>query len=158
MYCPNCGSDNSETKKFCPSCGVKLQTIVQALTTEQSSNQETNKPIESKQKSRQRAMLPGLFLILMGIIISLMGADSFESKAITDIGVIVMVIGMGLVAYKRMGQGSRSKPPQNPTLPSPAAQTVKMLPNTLSGEPISITEHTTRELDLTFVDSGKLSK
>ncbi len=103
-------------------------------------------------------MLPGLFFILLGIVISLMGADSFESKAITDIGIIVMVIGMGLVAYKSMGQRSSSKPLQNPTFSSPKEQTVRMLPDTPSGEPISITEHTTRELDLAFIDSGKISK
>ena len=159
MFCPNCGKDNSETKNFCPSCGLKLQTIVQALTTEQSSNQETNKPIESKQKSRQQAILPGLFLILTGIIISLIGADGFASKAITDIGVIVAIIGMGLIAYKGLGQGSsRSKPLQNSPAILPTVQTVRLLPDMQTGEPISITEHTTRELDLAFVDSGKRPK
>lgn len=104
-------------------------------------------------------MLPGLFLILTGIIISLMGADGFGSKAITDIGVIVAIIGMGLIAYKGLGQGSnKSKPLQNSPAISPAAQTVRLLPTMQTGEPISITEHTTRELDLAFVDSGKLSK
>ena len=152
MFCPNCGKDNSETKNFCPLCGLKLQTIVQALTTEQSSNQETNKPIESKQKSRQQAMLPSLFLILMGIIISLIGADGFASKAITDIGVIVAIIGMGLIAYKGLGQGSSM---QNSPAISPAAQTVRLLPTMPTGEPISITEHTTRELDLSFGSNKK---
>ena len=148
MYCPNCGRDNSGTKNFCPSCGLKLQTIVQALTTEQASNQETNKPIESKQKSRQQAILPGLFLILMGIIISLIGADGFASKAITDIGVIVAIIGMGLIAYKGLGQGSNKSKPlhYSPTIQT-NAQTVLLLPSSIV-EPISITEHTTRELEL----------
>jgi zinc-ribbon domain len=155
MFCPNCGRDNSGTKKFCPSCGLKLQTIAEVLTNEQA---PLVQPIISKPKSRQQAMLPGLFLILTGIIISLMGADGFANKAITDIGVIVAIIGMGLIAYKGLGQGnSKSKSLQNSPAISPAA-TVRLLPAMPTEEPISITEHTTRELDLAFVDSGKLSK
>lgn len=156
MFCPNCGKDNSETKNFCPSCGLKLQTIVQALTTEHSSNLETNKSKESKQNSRQQAILPGLFLILTGIIISLIGADGFASKAITDIGVIVAIIGMGLVAYKGIQNSNRSKSIKNSQANLSAKQTVELLPS-LTAEPISITEHTTRELELSFVSNKKIS-
>lgn len=147
MFCPSCGRDNSRTKKFCPSCGLKLATVVQALTTEQSSNQETNKPIKSKQKSRQQAILPGLFLILTGIIISLIGADGFANKAITDIGVIVAIIGMGLIGYKGIQNSNRSKSVQNSPTIQTNAQTVPLLSSPIV-EPISITEHTTRELNL----------
>ena len=32
MYCPTCGSNQSEGKKFCTICGTNLQIITQALT------------------------------------------------------------------------------------------------------------------------------
>ena len=31
MFCPNCGRDNSQEKKFCASCGTNLEAVSQAL-------------------------------------------------------------------------------------------------------------------------------
>ena len=31
MFCPNCGKDNANGRKFCASCGTNLETISQAL-------------------------------------------------------------------------------------------------------------------------------
>ncbi len=31
MFCPNCGRDNTQEKKFCASCGTNLEAVSQAL-------------------------------------------------------------------------------------------------------------------------------
>ena len=31
MFCPNCGRDNSQEKKFCASCSIKLEAVSQEL-------------------------------------------------------------------------------------------------------------------------------
>ena len=153
MFCPNCGKDNSATKKFCPSCGLKLQTIAQVLTDEQAQNQEVDKPMQSK--SWQNALLSSFSFIFLGIIISLIGRDAFDSQLITDLGAIVAILGMGLVVYRGIQNSNRSKPVQNSQASMIAAQTVELLPSPIE-EPSSITEHTTRELNLNFVNSNPL--
>ncbi len=154
MYCPNCGKDNSATKKFCPSCGLKLQTIAQVLTVEHSENREADKQVKSRRM--QNAVMTSFSFIFLGIIISLIGRDAFENQLITDLGAIVAIFGMGLVVYKGIQNSNMSKRLQNSQANLSAAQTVELLPSPTE-MPNSITEHTTRELDLAFVNNKKIS-
>jgi zinc-ribbon domain len=154
MFCPNCGKDNTATKKFCTSCGLKLQTIAQFLTIEQSENREADKQVKSRRM--QNAVMTSFSFIFLGIIISLIGRDAFENQLITDLGAIVAILGMGLVVYRGIQNSNRSKPVQNSQANRPTVETVELLPLPIA-EPISITENTTRELDLSFASKKKIS-
>jgi zinc-ribbon domain len=151
MFCPSCGKDNSSTKKFCTACGLKLQSIAEILTDEQSPNNDKT----IKARSMQKALAGSFLFIFLGIIISMIGRDAFDSKLITDLGAILAILGMGLVVYTGIRNSNRSKPVQDLPANLTAAQTVELLPSTIE-MPISISEHTTRELDLKFVNSNPL--
>ncbi len=148
MFCPKCGRENLEGKKFCPSCGLKLQAFIEAMTHEQTSQQEVdNSPeISSLPPKRWRgAPAYGLFVVILGVLIALLG-NMLANPVVANIGVMIMVLGMGSIGFFEMlRRGRRSAAsPSAKTLP-PKVQTAK-LPTTI--EPSSITEHTTRKLEL----------
>ena len=77
MYCPNCGKENAEGRRFCRSCGLSLQVIVPALAGESSTivEEEENsvQPVSRMQAAWQNPLIYALLLIVFGVI---MGAVS----------------------------------------------------------------------------------
>lgn len=150
MFCPNCSREDLEMKNYCPSCGLRLEGIVQALTNELTPHQKDGKTPASSRLKRQRwqMFLPGGFLMMiLGIIIAILGKKSLANPVLADIGAIMAVLGMGLIGYfgiALMQRGLKNKPPTK-MMPHDN-QTVKLLPLQVV-EPGSITENTTRELD-----------
>lgn len=49
MYCPNCGKTNSEEQKFCRSCGLSLEKVLQSLVEQRPSTE-----IDNNFRERQR--------------------------------------------------------------------------------------------------------
>ncbi len=146
MFCPNCGRQSLAGKKFCPSCGLKLRSFVEALANEQSAKQEGDKSPDDA-RPRQKSWLPalgsGLFAVLLGTLIALLG-NTLANHLVINIGVMITVLGMGGVMFYAITQRSRRSPLLQNSIP-PNAPTVQLPPNP---EPSSITEHTTRKLEL----------
>src|SRR5262245_63482888 len=65
MYCPNCGSNQSEGKKFCTICGTNLQIVTQALTG-QLSPVYSPPPIHPYEIERQHETAKGIRLEMIG--------------------------------------------------------------------------------------------
>lgn len=149
MFCPNCGRENLAGKKFCPSCGLKLQAIQQALSQEQGEFPAAvpmPKAPGSFPPNGLRFLTSGFFVMMLGVIVGILGKNTLANKTIADIGAILAVLGIGLIGYfgiTMMGAGiNRSAKPRS----LPTNHQTKELPPTI--EPESITEHTTRQLDL----------
>ena len=152
MYCPNCGKENPEARRFCRSCGLSLQTIAPALAGESPTIGEVEnsvQPVSRMQAAWQNPLIYALLLIIFGVI---MGAVSerapLRSQTAHDIGTIIALLGVGLLGLKGVmlvvAPPGHSPPPKRVT---PVEQTFQLKPSLLSARPASVTENTTRQLD-----------
>ncbi len=160
MYCPDCGKENPAGQKFCRSCGLSLKPVSQALAGElvpadESVNSKANSTVvlQGEQRFWQNPLIYALLLILLGIIIGVVGDKVVNTKTVSDIGTIVALLGIGLLGFK--GVMLVIAPPRYSPRSQPAPQIVEpSRPRSLSAEPPSVTENTTRQLDAT-VESRK---
>ena len=160
MYCPNCGKENAEGRRFCRSCGLSLQTIAPALAGESpttSMEESSVEPISRFQAAWQNPLIYALLLIVFGVI---MGAVSerapLRSQTAHDIGTIIALLGVGLLGLKGVMlivAPPRPLPPVKRVMQ--VEQTSQLKPSLLSAEPQSVTENTTRELDASIEGTKK---
>jgi len=153
MYCPNCGKENPEARRFCRSCGLSLQSIAPASAGESPTNVEGEEdwvqPVSRMQAAWQNPLIYALLLIVFGVI---MGAVSerapLRSQTAHDIGTIIALLGVGLLGLKGVmlivAPPSHSPPVKRVMQ---VEQTSQLKPSLLSAEPPSVTENTTRQLD-----------
>ena len=160
MYCPNCGKENAEGRRFCRSCGLSLQTIDPALGGESPTTVEEEEnsvqPVSRMQAAWQNPLIYAVLLIVFGVI---MGAVSerapLRSQTAHDIGTMIALLGVGLLGLKGVMlivASPRQSPPVKRVMQ--VEQTSQLKPSLLSAEPPSVTENTTRELDASL-ESGK---
>ena len=148
MFCPNCGRENSENQKFCTSCGLKLPVVPQIASGE--------KPVDyvpvyfyTEPKIWQNPLIYGLFIIAVGMFMMMFGRRAFGDKTITDIGTVIALIGAGLLGLKGiflvLQQAGVMQFPKHQIKQQqlPPRQQSAIQP----GEPVSVVEHTTRNLD-----------
>jgi len=160
MYCPNCGKENAEGRRFCRSCGLSLQTIAPALAGESPTTVEEEdsvQPVSRLQAAWQNPLIYALLLIVFGVI---MGAVSerapLRSQTAHDIGTIIALLGVGLLGLKGVMlivAPPRPLPPVKRVMQ--VEQTSQLKPSLLSAEPPSVTENTTRELDASIEGTKK---
>ena len=142
-------------QRFCCSCGLSLLRISHALAHELSATESVGKSVESsveevsrEQKGWQNPFLYGLLIIMLGLIIAIFGKMILVEKLVSDIGVVIALLGVGLLGSK----GVLIMLPQSKILPTSEAmlhgEPMTKLPTALhSGELASVTEHTTRTLE-----------
>src|SRR5688572_27291947 len=98
MYCPNCGNQNSTDQKFCRSCGLGLQKVVQTL-----SEQLPTKLDVSLQQKKERLEKLGVAAlsvfgvgaaipVLYGIFYKMMYT---QGKVIAGLGLLALIIVLG---------------------------------------------------------------
>jgi hypothetical protein len=151
MYCPSCGNENPEGRKFCRSCGLSLQLIAPALSGEspEGSPKETSVERLSRwQAAWQNPFIYALMLILLGVLLGAIGETPLRSQTARDIGTIIALLGVGLLGLK--GVMMIVAPPRLAApvrRVTPVEQTPGPRLNLLSAEPPSVTENTTRQLD-----------
>jgi hypothetical protein len=153
MYCPNCGKENPTQTKFCRSCGLGLDKIVQSLSEQMG---ETHQEMELQKKKHQVERWLTILLgttgtifvgfVLWGIIYKLIivkgaGLEGFALLAI----ILGMVSALVLVLYKQYLINQAAKlAKQSPQLQNPVKPKSLQEP---SFQPIgSVTEHTTELL------------
>gem|GEM_PF-1484522 len=67
MFCPRCGSNQSEGKRFCTSCGTNLLVVTQALTGQShQSVQYMPPPLSPLELERQRQFAKGIKFTIIG--------------------------------------------------------------------------------------------
>jgi predicted nucleic acid-binding Zn ribbon protein len=151
MYCPNCGKENPEKPGFCRSCGLGLRTISQALVNELSATKSDDSSIEIVEPEQRRWRNPlmyGFLMLLLGMVIVIFGKKIAVEQLIADLGVLIAVLGIGLLGFNGVSliRSQSSSSPRTKTLleSKPTTELPQALP---SGEPASVTEHTTRHFE-----------
>ena len=156
MYCPGCGKENSAEQRFCRSCGLSLLMISQTLAHELAATKSADTPVEivkREQKRWQSPLLYGFFILVLGLTIIFFGKKVLAEQLVADMGTLISVLGAGLIALKGVFlvlRDSRYLPPPETV---PKAVPTTELPHALrSGEPASVTEHTTRQFEPIYSD------
>jgi hypothetical protein len=150
MYCPKCGKENSESQKFCRSCGLSLQPISHALVHELTPTKPAVDPDQipgPERKRWQNSLAYGFFMLILGMIIVIFGRKIVVEQLIADIGVLIAMLGIGLFGFKGvlLILGDSRNPQQSQLLES--KPTAKLPTQLHAGEAPSVTEHTTRNFE-----------
>lgn len=151
MYCPNCGKENPEEPRFCRSCGLGLRAISEALVDELSatnSDGSANEVAEPEQKRWRNPIVYAFLMLLLGMAIVIFGKKIAVEQLIADLGMLIAMLGIGLLGFKGVGliffQSDSSRQSKPLLKGKPTTELPTALP---SGEPASITEHTTRQFE-----------
>ena len=151
MYCPKCGKENSEKPRFCRSCGLGLQTISQALVNELSATKSDDSSIQivqSEQKRWRSPLMYGFIMLLLGMAIIIFGKKIAVEQLIADLGTLIAVLGVGLLGFQGVSLiRSQSNPSHESQTLLKGKPTTELPPALPSGEPASVTEHTTRHFE-----------
>ena len=160
MYCPNCGKTNSAEQKYCRSCGLQLEQIVQSLV-----NQLSAPDADSKLVARQHNLdrlirivavsTISLFVgaVLWGILYSIiLGKGEVLAGSIFLAIIIGMVLFGVLMLYRESLTTKPSKQKSSPdALVSDAA---KLLSEPRYESVPSVVERTTELLTVNRKDSA----
>ena len=134
MYCPTCGSNQSEGKKFCTICGTNLQIITQALSGQLSPVYSAPPIPHPYEIERQRETAKGIRLAIIGggfLTVKFFGVifsgSSFLSP-LSFIGFILLAIGVSkLIAYRQTDTAPQvpvARPIQPPSFPQNEIATI----------------------------------
>ncbi|HEX6733087.1 MAG TPA: zinc-ribbon domain-containing protein [Pyrinomonadaceae bacterium] len=150
MYCPNCGKTNSADQKFCRSCGLRLEQVVQSLA-EQLTAPDADSKLVERQHSLDRwikiiaASTASLFVgaVLWGIIYSII---IVKGEVLAGSIFLAVIIGLVLFALLTLYRESLTKksPKQPPSLTT--ADTAKLLSEPRMEPLPSVVEGTTELL------------
>jgi hypothetical protein len=162
MYCPNCGKTNSREQKFCRSCGLSLEKVVQSLIEQLPAADIDRKLRERRRKVELWATILAtggisafVLAVLWGIIYKMIIVEGHVAGGLVFLAVIVAIIGSALLMLYRESLAKASKRPSLEPESSPPADTAKLLPEP-SYEPIaSVTESTTELLPVERKERGR---
>ena len=156
LFCPNCGSENSEEQRFCRKCGLHLQTIAQVVA-HQLNASRTQQALTSVAESRtiwHNPLIYGLMFLVLGIVVSAIGKSGLVNvQGIIDVGTILSMLGVVFFVIKGIFVFQHLRfshlPPE-----MKKADTTKELPHLLEEkeQPPSITEFTTRNFDPVYAE------
>ncbi|HYL99470.1 MAG TPA: DUF3040 domain-containing protein [Blastocatellia bacterium] len=172
MYCPNCGKKNSGQEKYCRSCGLHLNVIIQVTGAEVAGLRKRSREIAEQSESesprgmlvRRPRMSPLGFLIVMtGVLIAFLGGAAFSSHWIAVAGTLVMIIGMIVLGLQAMNAGNSRRRALGAGGPADFDESTVPERNLVPGgqlypAPPSITEVTTRSLDAGLEVSNEKSR
>ena len=136
MYCPRCGSPNSDTTKFCRQCGLGLQQVtgyVASGGTAPLPPQPVQPPVNPLAKAtegltpKQKMILAILLMVLSPAIFGTFGAvTGFEDfgAGLAGISAILMPIGIvfTVMGYKAQQRRMEQAAMQQPFYPPPPMQ------------------------------------
>lgn len=157
MFCPGCGGQQSNEKKFCPACGTNLAVVTAALQGQLAPTTIPHALAEAQQRARQEMAAaiykgaPGLGMLLGALLVFV----SLPSKAAVFIcfGLIIAgisALGKGISHYYLASTELRAAEQEvQHRLPFASSITnpLPSAPDTAAPHyPPSVTEHTTRHL------------
>src|SRR5262245_48812883 len=172
MFCPKCGSNQGEGKRFCTICGTNLAAVSQALTGQIQPPNYTSPmshPLEvERHRAKERGVGVGLSVVGGGIVavkfFSFILSGPFRGDSsfgcLTIIGFILLAIGISKIIASRLpSDGNSSAPHQthsiqqsnpHPVFSAPTA-VGQAVPQTSELEPVgrhapSVIEDETRHL------------
>jgi zinc-ribbon domain len=154
MYCPNCGKTNSSEQRFCRSCGLGLEKVVQSL-----SEQLTAADLDNSLVERQRKLDKWIKIVGGGTISIIVGGVLWgiiyeiiitKGEVLAGSLFLAFITGLILFALLMVYKESLVKTPgkeraTRPVLPQ-REETARLLDETYPGQVSSVTEHTTEML------------
>ena len=152
MYCPDCGTENSNALKFCTRCGTNLKAIesARAVVTEISAPGSSNQlDMASIVRTIQWLRMGGFFLITLGAYLITLATD--HSRYDPPIGLFFAIAGFValILIIRRLIRMldapqiiSKEAPP---IMHLPASGTTQQLPPV--GVPYSVVEEQTRQFE-----------
>jgi len=172
MFCPKCGSNQGDSKKFCTVCGTNLFVVSQALTGQlpQPAVHYAPPVITTQEIERQQEMKSGITMTVLGggyiiyKLISFIFALPFSGwhspfGFLSFIAFIVFAVGISKIVGSRVTGLPPATVPTATTVPSRAAQPIfssvstseTVAPHTSELKPItrpstSVTEEDTKHL------------
>ncbi len=102
MFCPQCGSENTNGLRFCRSCGQGLQGVALARFAEQTKAAVRSGGAKARREKARgwNPLLYALFLIVLGLSISLLGRALNGADIVQGIGGLMAMLGVGLLGFK----------------------------------------------------------
>ena len=155
MYCPNCGSENSQDQRFCRVCGLHLQTISQVVVHQIKAGQRAGTPLASQDRWKSLGQNPlgyGFFLLILGLLIMTLGTKILGEKHVADVGTLLALVGVGFFVIKGLFLLNHSRSEQANEDLSRAVTTTELTPLLEAKEQPSVTEFTTRNFDRVYVE------
>ncbi len=166
MYCPKCGAHNYDDAKFCRACGADISLVPQALTRQLPDGAFGVLEVEEKERRGRKdrkykfkeppTIEKGLESIFEGIaFMVIFGLGFYYFWAAIMIWVWLAIPALGCVG-KGIGQivqartlAKSQSPRPDSLLPHAPAQAEPHARDTseIAGQPLSVTEGTTRHLD-----------
>jgi len=151
MYCPNCGKTNSAEQKFCRSCGLGLEKIVQSIA-EQLPREELDKQLQDRTRvvDRWLNIIGGTALsilvvsVLSGIIYKIIIVKGEVLEGSIFLAFVLAIILFALLAFY---QNSMLKSATKGQIGRPHPKdTAELLPGSSAESLSSVTERTTELL------------
>lgn len=98
MYCPNCGNKNSTDQKFCRSCGLGLQKVVQTLSEQLPTKLDVS--LQQKKERFEKLGVAALSVFGAGVAIPLLYGIFYkmmytQGKVMAGLGLLALLIVLG---------------------------------------------------------------
>lgn len=98
MYCPNCGKQNSTDQKFCRSCGLGLQKVVQTLGEQLPTKLDLS--LQQKKERFEKLGVAALSIFGVGVAIPILYGIFYkmmysQGKVIAGLGLLALIIVLG---------------------------------------------------------------
>lgn len=157
MYCPTCGANQPNEKKFCPACGTNLAVVTAALTGELLSTPNTPSLAEAQARYRQQLAsainrgAPGAALLVAALFLLIVfpwGISGWIAFGLIIGGVTALGRGIGQYYLARSDLQAAALEAQTSFQPTPVPRPLNAstAAPTNPTPPQSVTEHTTRHL------------
>jgi hypothetical protein len=162
MYCPTCGLEHLEARRFCNRCGTNLEVISRTLSGSPADPLAAEK-LEKRRQAMSRAFLVfcagpvfGLFMVIVSQI--LQAVEDYAASNIVEnvalFGPLLMLIGVMMmlhvfVVYGRKKRLVQPAPPPQPLSDAGARPLIQSPPPVVTPPltPPSVTENTTFRLE-----------
>jgi uncharacterized membrane protein len=167
MYCPNCGNENSAEQKFCRSCGLGLEKVVQSLT-EQLPTRKDETLAQRKQRF-ERLGVAALSVFGFGVLSFILYSVFYklmisQGKVWAGLGILAVLImlGSGLLSVILFAKANEVKEEaaskrelKPPTELTTEADTRELLPEGQPAPIFSVADRTTDLLAVKPMDDKK---
>lgn len=167
MFCPKCGLQNADNTKFCRSCGADLSNVLAVVEGKMPDTPPRLKEYNDLYSSGIRNLILGFGFLLIAFLVLAMPGDTFYWMFLMIPGISLLASGIsrivkaeGMKTNNKIDSARQNSFPATPSKQAlPPLQTEYVKPSDLvhrtddlAGQPFSVTEKTTRQLQMNSED------
>jgi hypothetical protein len=152
MHCPNCGTKALADQKFCRACGLSLKRFAHLLAKSLPDVEDENVPQEAlrlRELEKKGNLVEWLLTLVFVFMIIGLGVVVMIKTGSIGAGILLFTLAAGIASLSAYDFGNRRKKvsAQHPSPTAPLDETTnKLLPESQSQIPMSVTEPTTARL------------